>query len=419
MRRTLVALLIATSSAAGAQAADTVVRNAAAPVHAGTPTLVSDFKIGSADGPAELQFTVIQEVLVAADGKIWMVHSEERGNPEVRLFDATGKFLKRVGGRGAGPGEYQSICGIAQLPDGRVLVRDVQQTRINVYRADGSTDTTWQFRTRYGWLQNGVGGVRVDANGIAWLPFFVYSGEARSDMYLRLRSDGTILDTVARPDVPAPPVSRGVEVRGSTGGLSRLGNDPYSPRAFWSWSPLGYFVTGVSTRYAFELRAPQSGQRDWRAGDPVVSVRRPSAAPIAVGKAERDNHLAIYKYRLDRSVASGGTVEHGLPEISETKPPFDGLRVAPDARIWVSVAMPSEPYEPPGWMDRPDLTREPPLKWRAPVVYDVFESTGTYVGRIPLARDTYPVFVSGDVLWIVSRDDDGSSFLTKTRVVWK
>lgn len=256
-------------------------------------------------------------------------------------------------------------------------------------------------------------------NGIVWAAFTIDGRETRSEMYLRLNSNGAILDSIARPTVPGPPTSRGVEVRGASGGMSRLGSDPYASRTAFAWSPLGYFVTGVSTRYAFELRTPRTGERDWRPGDPVVSVRRTSTALVPVARAERDNHLAIYKYRLDRGVANGGTVEHGLPTISATKPPYEGIRVAPDARIWVQVSMPSEPYEPPGYMDRPDLTREPPLKWRAPTVYDVFEPTGSYVGRVPMARDTYPVFMRGDVVWIVSRDDNGSSFLTRARIEWK
>jgi hypothetical protein len=115
--------------------AETLVVNAEHPVHPGRGRLVDEVVIrGDGDRP-EYQFTRIAEIAVAPNGTIYVIDGEEKR--EIRAFGADGKFLRRVGRRGQGPGEYLSPTGIKVLPDGRPIIRDVMNVRLQVFASDG------------------------------------------------------------------------------------------------------------------------------------------------------------------------------------------------------------------------------------------------------------------------------------------
>src|SRR5688500_9711363 len=120
--------------------ADTIVRRAERPVHAGVATLVEELSIGVADGREEYILGEVADVAVARDGSMFVF---DRQVPIVRHYDASGRFLRSIGRGGSGPGEYRSASGIAATPDGRLLVWDTGNWRINVYSPTGDFVTQW------------------------------------------------------------------------------------------------------------------------------------------------------------------------------------------------------------------------------------------------------------------------------------
>jgi hypothetical protein len=80
------------------------------------PTL----RIGD-EANADYQFSRISHLRRLSDGRI-MVTS----GPDIRFFDAGGKFLSRAGGRGRGPGEFQSISDLIVMPGDSLLTLNVQ-----------------------------------------------------------------------------------------------------------------------------------------------------------------------------------------------------------------------------------------------------------------------------------------------------
>jgi hypothetical protein len=49
--------------------------------------------------------------------------------PEVRFYDANGRFIRRIGRQGGGPGEFRHIAGPWRAEDGRFVVFDERQQR--------------------------------------------------------------------------------------------------------------------------------------------------------------------------------------------------------------------------------------------------------------------------------------------------
>jgi hypothetical protein len=69
--------------------------------------LTEVLRIGARDGgPPHLQFGDIRDIAVDANGRI---HVADALSTTVRVFEAEGRFVKQLGGRGGGPGELDDI----------------------------------------------------------------------------------------------------------------------------------------------------------------------------------------------------------------------------------------------------------------------------------------------------------------------
>jgi hypothetical protein len=383
---------------------DTIVRMAGAPRHPGISRAVPELTIDGSDLPNG-GFGSFGDVLWANDGHIWVAEGGIVGPPALYLFDSTGRFVRQVARSGSGPGEYQAPRGLAQIPDGRVLVRDGRlANRLNVYHSDGRIADTWTFATRIG---GGPGTPRpvVDTAGFTWIEWFgspsLTAPSPGGTGFVRVSADGAIVDTVPYPALPD------LNPR-------RLVVGPLSARAGAAVSPLGYVVTFVTSRYAIDLRipgrAPARGRpATWQRGDQVVSIRR-TATPVPVGNDERRDHEAFV-----RSIARGGAVA----PVPSAKPPIRRVKVDRYGRLWAEVPGPS--------VRRPAVSGRaggrgpvrPDRLWEEPVVYDVFEADGTLIGTVRFPDGATPLAFERDrVLCFVRSMPDGDIRFVRFRIPW-
>ena len=54
-------------------------------------------------------------------------------NDRIQVFSSSGVFLRKFGGKGSGPGEFDRPCGICMTQDGLVCVVDFGNTRIQLF----------------------------------------------------------------------------------------------------------------------------------------------------------------------------------------------------------------------------------------------------------------------------------------------
>lgn len=78
---------------------------------------------------------------VAPNGDLYV--SDGYGNARVHHFSPEGRLVKSWGEPGTGPGQFKISHGICVLGDGRVLVADRENDRIQVFTADGTFVTSW------------------------------------------------------------------------------------------------------------------------------------------------------------------------------------------------------------------------------------------------------------------------------------
>jgi DNA-binding beta-propeller fold protein YncE len=78
---------------------------------------------------------------LAPSGEVYV--SDGYGNSRVHRFSADGELIGSWGEPGSGPGEFRTPHSVWVLDDGRVLVADRQNERIQVFDAEGDYLTEW------------------------------------------------------------------------------------------------------------------------------------------------------------------------------------------------------------------------------------------------------------------------------------
>jgi hypothetical protein len=398
---------------------DTTVRVAARPRHAGVATLVPEISIGEIDGAEEYLFGDVVEMAVARDGSIYVF---DRQVPALRKYDARGKYVKTFGAKGQGPGEYVHGGGLTILPDGRVLLWDTGNWRINVYSANG--DVLNSVPT-----PSGMGGnftmvtsasLQSDTAGLIYLRRTIRPTRSSGGpmgpgrpVVVRLRANGTVVDTIDAPAFAREPRIL-TATRNVDGGVSSTSSPlPFDPAPVWTMSPLGHIVSGVPDRYAFELLGPRQ---------PVLSIRR-DVQPDPVTAAERQkarSDVEAGMRRLDPNWNWNG------PEIPRFKPFYSRLIAADDGRIWVQRVAESGPR--PGGISSTSVggtvRTRPPTAARdegppRTGLYDVFDPNGTFVGQVQVPPRTSLMVRRGDHAWGLVFDEDDVVTVKRFRINWR
>ncbi len=88
--------------------------------------------IGGEDGDGPTAFANIAGVARLSDGSIVVA---DAGAQELRVFDATGRFVRRMGRRGRGPGEFDGLRDLAHVAD--TIAGSDRSGRLQVFAPDG------------------------------------------------------------------------------------------------------------------------------------------------------------------------------------------------------------------------------------------------------------------------------------------
>lgn len=408
---TLVAGPIAAQSRSSDRArSDTVVRAAQHPLNPGTASLIEELSIGVADGAEEYMLGEIADIVLGRDGSLYVFDGQV---PTIRHYDASGKYLRNIGRSGSGPGEYRSVSGLAVAPDGRLMLWDTGNWRINVYAANG--DFISQWATPSGMSGGGTAqysrAIMVDTSGTIITRKTILdfrSTDRRPTIWLRFRPNGTPLDTIHEPPSPALGTLSARADR-----VSVTDPVPFAPIRMVAMSPLGYLVAGYPSRYAFEIHQPD-GQ--------VVSVRR-EVKPEAVSRAERSEARQKIEERMRQT--DPRWTWNG-PEIPDTKPLYHAIHLGLDGRIWIGLT--PEPRQRIGSISggggvgqgprrspQPAADRQP----SPPARFDVFEPDGRYLGQVQFPSDVSPFLRKGDQVWAVAYGTDDVPRIKRYRIAWR
>lgn len=104
--------------------------------------LLRTFGTRGVAGSDDSHFDRPTDVAIAADGSFYV--SDGYGNNRIVQFAADGRFVRQWGSKGAAPGQFDLPHGIAWDREGRVLVVDRQNKRVQVFDASGKYLAEWK-----------------------------------------------------------------------------------------------------------------------------------------------------------------------------------------------------------------------------------------------------------------------------------
>ena len=365
-----------------------VVRTVAGSIWGDTARLVERLSIGVPEGTELEMLGNVRAIAVARDGSIYVTDAV---GPVIRSYGPDGAFRRVIGRKGAGPGEYiHPDGGLGILRDGRLIVRDPGNGRLSLYAPDGEPAGAWRIS---GNLRS-TGQLFLDTTGAVYTIATIPAPGFRLGLW-RFGPDGTPGDTSAAPTWDFEPGRVTAEANGNM----RVANVPFSPNGYWTFSPLGYYAAGLSTRYAVDLLRP---------GAPRLRIERTTTA-VPVGDEEAA--AAQRAITEDMRTLIPGWVWNG-PAIPSRKPPFRGLLASEEGNIWVTLSRPAQ--------RRKGSSADAAEEWVEEVAFDVYQPDGRYLGvvRAPDGFRVEPAPVlRGDTAWAVAEDGDGVQYVKRYEIV--
>ncbi len=105
--------------------------------------MVEAWRVGAAEGEEHELFGGPTVVGVDPLGRVHFIDFQAQ---DIRVFDPDGGFVRRIGGPGGGPGEFDGPLSMAWDTDGRLWVADGWNARYTVFDSTGTVDATWPRR---------------------------------------------------------------------------------------------------------------------------------------------------------------------------------------------------------------------------------------------------------------------------------
>lgn len=325
--------------------------------------LVEEIRIGSADGTGADAFTRVADLAVGPAGRIWVL---DGGEQDVRVFTASGEWVRTIGREGGGPGEFRNPSGIRFGPEGALWVVDA--TRYSVF------DTTGALLVSH--RRPAMGAVRdfgFDGRGRLLEVVSTFDPDGRRTLLLRHRPGESRVDTLRFPKYQQP------FVKEESGDRAMWFSVPFTPRLQFDFAPDGLWVgTGETYRIvhtSFE-------------GDTVRIVERAHRpAPVT----DEDEEM-VRRANLE---APNGAIEMGEIKLPETHPAYSLFFVTPTGYVWVSAIRGDDA----GGME-------------------VFDPAGRYLGRVRSVTRFFPRVhaFDRDRLYSIVHDELGIPYVIGLRV---
>ena len=313
-------------------------------------------RIGAADGDGPDVFGEISALEVDAFGRIYVLEGQA---DEIRVFDADGRYVRKIGRRGSGPGEFANPIGMDWDAEGNLWVVDVRNGRFAVFDTAGTYLT--QHRRAAGFFAiPWPGGFGPDGR-------FLDIGLDPPDQWILLRYDAAMspADTVRIPRFDAEsfeiPQRMTVPV-------------PFAPFLTWRLDRRGYIWSVITSRYRIVQQT--------LTGD-TVRVIEMVYDPVPVTASDQEEVIEA----LEWFTREGGRIEPS--RIPREKPAIirHGILIDPSGYLLVRPVVPDA------------------LRLR---VFDVFDPEGRYLGRVtsdvPIQASPPPVLAE-DALYGVAMDE--------------
>ncbi len=359
--------------------------------------------IGVVDGEPEYQLFRASRVFALSDGRIVVANN---GTSEVRYYDTSATFLFSLGGRGGGPGEFESMqwalptnadSVIVFERDGSVSIFDHQGRFVDVIRLETRIKATPEYVGRFTtgdyltmrqpelsvqeYLEQPMGERRESLEALSHDHTGIVQGTLQvfphRSIHTQMRD---IPGTGARKPIQLP-----VWFAPSTAVVAFADS----------------FYLGTGDTYEISL---------FDSRGVLHRIVRRQHEPRAVTQADIDRGIEYYRGAWGEEPKGGGEYVHAQLEwmadtpANERFPPYGrDFLVDAEQNLWV------ERFEPQGWYE--DGVRGFPMR------FDVFESSGRFLGAVEMPDNFRPTDIGHDYVLGLSEDDLEVQYALKYQLV--
>ena len=283
----------------------------------------AQLSVGTLEGEDAYQLHQVRDAMQLSDGRIVVAN---RGSQELRVFDGSGAHLATWGGRGEGPGEFNSLLAVADWHGDSLIAWYSQRDRLSIFDLDGNFGRTM--------IPGDASGGRnrpeeAFADGTILVSRFIPNGAAPGDGLVRPERLYDVVDAEGELIAPLGPHPGGEAFTSSSGNMMTVMTIPFTRStrtALWA----GRFVVAANDGYEIRAFGPT--------GAPELVVRRDHAL-ITPAPA----HLDAYIERLvtarppEERMERRRALRERLAEVPmpTTFPAFDDIVADALGHLWV------------------------------------------------------------------------------------
>jgi hypothetical protein len=346
----------------------------------GGPRMVETGRFSGEDGTAE-ELGQPRSLAVDEAGRIYVVDAKPAA---IKVFSPDGNLIRTLGREGEGPGEFR--VGFIAVRGGYLVLQDPQVARTTVWDTAGSFIRSWHSSCCY-WMD-----IQIDRQNLIYVPSMSAPKEGarpRGTAYVRWTLEGVAKDTVYVPRETEEKYWTVSLKRGGKVVTSMSTSIPLQPGLTHTLHPEGGLVYAWTGSYSIVRSVT---------GDDSVRVFERAWTPDPVTDDRRNGELET---RIAGSKESYGEenlrTAFKLADIPSTLPAFMNLHVDGAGRVWA---------------------RRYPVADSSRTSFDVFDSTGAYLGPVSLGFKMSEWGMqawTGDGLVTLIEDADGRPTIVRFR----
>lgn len=123
------------------------IHNTETPLHPDkTVTFVEELSLCGEDQEGNINFFRPRLSLVDDNENIYISEIQDQ---VIKVFGSDGKYIKTIGAKGSGPGEFQMMASLAVSKDGKLVVTDQRARRTSIFDSSGQFLKSFQWQRQY------------------------------------------------------------------------------------------------------------------------------------------------------------------------------------------------------------------------------------------------------------------------------
>lgn len=342
-----------------------------------------ELSIGVREGDEKYMFGANIIFNTDDEGNFYVTDWDKR---EILKYDPSGKYIRTIGRKGQGPGEFQNLSVARFDREGTLYVTDLSSQRISFFDKDGTylrqTPLPDVFEDLYIGTTGGyISSRTIPAESDGGMAFKIIDGFFNDKFELATEFN-------VRLSAYKPPSGRDATSRAKfTAGI--LSDIAFRPSPMHLVAADGTIYFGYPENYAVDVYSPE--------GRKVKTITR-AYEPIKVSVKDKD-YFAVMR-ATPFVTRTGGRSDDEIRDIlkyieyPENKPAYQGLAVMENGWLVVLVEFAAGEYS----------------------LFDIFDENGRYIGQfkadLPADYGRYFFFKNGKV-YALETDEEGYKFVKR------